>query len=223
MNTTVKSLELGYFELYPNYGYYVDNVPQNIIDELDKFIDQLSLDFSKGEKMNKRLAGHIKKEYYYKASKKVKEFIKNITSKIEHESKLGQTNIPNFFNRKLSITDFWVNFQEKYEYNPLHFHSGLYSLVIWHKIPFNYKDEQKYFPDHPNLANGLFSFHYPYHHYELPNIGDTTLLTDKTAEGKICIFPSNLQHCVYPFYSSDDYRITFSCNVQLIPQNNEKI
>ena len=36
----------------------------------------------------------------------------------------------------------WVNFQRKYEFNPLHKHSGLLSFVIWMKIPYNFEDEK---------------------------------------------------------------------------------
>jgi inosine/xanthosine triphosphate pyrophosphatase family protein len=38
---------------------------------------------------------------------------------------------------------------------------------------------------------------------------------DKTFEGKIAFFPSKLSHCVYPFYSSDDVRISISGNIKL--------
>ena len=35
---------------------------------------------------------------------------------------------------------------------------------------------------------------------------------DKSFEGKILMFPSYMQHQVFPFYTSDDYRITISGN-----------
>jgi hypothetical protein len=40
--------------------------------------------------------------------------------------------------------DAWVNFQEKYEYNPIHLHDGVFSYVIWYQIPFYKEDEIKY-------------------------------------------------------------------------------
>ena len=36
-------------------------------------------------------------------------------------------------------------------------------------------------------------------------------------EQVIILFPSITQHCVYPFYTSDDYRITVSGNLYLNP------
>ena len=35
----------------------------------------------------------------------------------------------------------------------------------------------------------------------------------KSDEKKIIMFPAGLNHVVYPFYTSDDYRITISGNV----------
>ena len=36
---------------------------------------------------------------------------------------------------------------------------------------------------------------------------------DKTYEKKAFIFPAALQHSVYPFYGTDEYRITVSGNL----------
>jgi hypothetical protein len=36
---------------------------------------------------------------------------------------------------------------------------------------------------------------------------------DNTWEGKMALFPADLNHIVYPFYTSEDYRISISGNV----------
>ena len=43
-------------------------------------------------------------------------------------------------------------------------------------------------------------------------IDSVILNVDKSFEGKILMFPSYVQHQVFPFYTSDDYRITISGN-----------
>ena len=43
---------------------------------------------------------------------------------------------------------------------------------------------------------------------------------DKTWEGHMLLFPSKLQHAVYPFYTSDEDRITVAGNIIL---NTSKI
>ena len=46
-------------------------------------------------------------------------------------------------------------------------------------------------------------------------VGFKMLDVDNEYEGKIMMFPSSLVHCVYPFYTSDDYRISLSGNIWL--------
>ena len=45
---------------------------------------------------------------------------------------------------------------------------------------------------------------------------------DKNWEGYMIMFPANLQHCVYPFYTSDETRISFAGNISLdfLEKNN---
>ena len=58
---------------------------------------------------------------------------------------------------------FWVNYQKKYEFNPLHAHSGKISFVIWMKIPYYYEDEMTR-PEAGNInertLSGCFLFYY---------------------------------------------------------------
>ena len=39
-------------------------------------------------------------------------------------------------NSPLRLTQAWMVLQEKYEFNPVHAHSGVFSFVIWLKIPY---------------------------------------------------------------------------------------
>lgn len=102
----------------------------------------------------------------------------------------------------------WVNRMKKYEYNPVHMHSGVYSYVLWVKVPYNMEDEKKVFPDAKgDCHNGAFSF-----------IGEHTqydLCIDKGMEWELVLFAANQHHCVYPFYTSDEERISIAGNVKL--------
>ena len=113
----------------------------------------------------------------------------------------------------------WVNFQKKYEFNPLHHHSGVFSWVIFVKIPYNLSDEEDYFitGDHEKGRKPASKFHFVYPVnpiYENGGITTALLDVDKSYEGKILLFPSFLNHGVYPFYTSDDERITISGNMK---------
>jgi hypothetical protein len=73
------------------------------------------------------------------------------------------------------------------------------------------EDELKASPGalaNPNLA-GHFAFHFT---DTLGDIRTYSIPADKTQENSILLFPARMKHSVFPFYSSDDYRITVSGN-----------
>jgi hypothetical protein len=108
----------------------------------------------------------------------------------------------------------WINFQRKHEFNPLHAHTGAFSFVLWVKIPYTIEEEKQftnYVPSDRNYA-GTFSFYFT---NILGLISPWTIPADKTYEGTMILFPAALNHMVYPFYSSDDYRISISGNLKL--------
>ena len=41
------------------------------------------------------------------------------------------------------LNSFWVNYQKQTEFNPLHDHGGVYSFVIWMKIPTRHSEQNK--------------------------------------------------------------------------------
>ena len=112
------------------------------------------------------------------------------------------------------LSDLWVNFQKKGEFQPIHNHRGLFSFVIWMDIPYESKDESN-LPtaktSDKNHKGGNFSF--------VTAGGITRVITEYTIElsprmnGYCCIFPSDLCHQVYPFYTSDKDRISISGNI----------
>lgn len=100
----------------------------------------------------------------------------------------------------------WFNFQKKHEFIPMHIHDGVLSYSAWINIPYNKEDENTYGKEFA----GCFQFSYQ---TITGHWSSQEIFIDKSFEGKLLIFPSNLPHCVYPFYSSDDYRISMSGNV----------
>ena len=109
---------------------------------------------------------------------------------------------------KIFLNDIWVNYQYKYEFNPLHDHGGLFSFVVWMKIPYKLKEERNFNPvrnsGSPLSSNFVF----------VDSTGNSkTIELDKNFEGVACIFPSHYKHMVYPFYTSDDPRISIAGNI----------
>ena len=135
-----------------------------------------------------------------------------------HQGTLRNNKYDLFIGKKLesiNLDTLWVNYQKKYEFNPLHDHAGVFSFVIFVKIPYDLKKEDNYFNEldktQQQIHNSRFCFVNTKADGEIHN---TAIDVDKSFEGKMFLFPSIQQHLVYPFYTSNDYRITISGNLK---------
>ena len=116
---------------------------------------------------------------------------------------------------KLKLRDIWINHMKKHEFNPVHRHYGHYSFIIFVQVPFDGAELRQNSPGvkgSENLAGGLSFFHQG---SDLPNacFTEERILPDKNWEGQVLIFPAYLNHSVYPFYNTDESRITVSGNI----------
>jgi len=215
------NVKLGYQSLYDDYGYYIDKVPKDILNELKIPINELKNDFKLGTPYNSELAGEIKQEYTIPFPPKFQSYLKELVSKTEKESNYMKVFFPN--SSRLAFDSLWVNFQRKYEYQPLHFHSGIWSFVVWYQIPYTREEEVQYSAKHKvatekiqrPIQSGNFSFIYSKMVSPIEQTRvELDLIIDKSKEGYIAMFPSTLEHIVYPFYTSDEYRITVAGNIK---------
>ena len=104
----------------------------------------------------------------------------------------------------------WVNYQKQHEFNPLHYHDGIYSFVVWMKIPTEFEDQHVY----PSTKPCASCFEFTYSDI-LGNHSDYLYNLGSNYEGTMLFFPSKLKHQVYPFYNSDETRISVSGNIHL--------
>ena len=113
--------------------------------------------------------------------------------------------------QQLSLSALWVNFQQRLEYNPLHNHQGAYSFVIWLSIPYTRQQETDTGPGlRPDRPNGDFHFVYT---NTLGQIKSHPLNSYGQRQGQLCLFPAELNHIVYPYYSTQDLRVSVSGNL----------
>ena len=117
---------------------------------------------------------------------------------------------------ELHLKDWWVNHQYKHEFNPYHHHGGVYSFVVWLKIPTHWK-EQLELPflegvkeDDKKASN--FEFEYTDIQGGIRNFG---YRLDPSREGYMLFFPAALKHTVYPFFNCDEARISVAGNLWL--------
>ncbi len=126
----------------------------------------------------------------------------------------GNEKLP-VFRAPMYMERFWVNFQKKHDFNPPHNHSGIYSFVIWMKIPISFKEqnEKRLASKHSNSpkASG-FEFMYT---DILGNPRTKLYELEPDMEGCMVFFPAKLNHQVFPFYDCDDYRVSVSGNISI--------
>ena len=173
-----------------------------------------------GVEYNKTLIGHIQEEYKMPGvSKSFNDFLCAVASSHPVFQNVNRQLHLLSENKPLFLHSFWVNYMKKHEFNPPHNHQGLYSFVIFVKIPYDLKKEENYFSkirivtsleDESNTSKFTF-LNTDYH----GDIKTTVVPVDKSFEGKMFMFPSKQLHMVNPFYTSDNYRITVSGNLKL--------
>ncbi len=190
-----------------NYGFIEDNLPKNLFKNLLKE----SLNFKTKKRLITGLTGDGTPNHYKISNKEnlnnLNLFLNSLVIKYEEnfnylkEFKFLTNDVPLFFDEP------WINIQKKGEFIPLHKHSGIYSYTIWLKIPYDLQKE---------IKNSKFATAFIFSYSTI--LGTTSnhkIFLDKNDEGKIILFPSNLEHLVYPFLKSDDIRISLSGNIFL--------
>lgn len=111
------------------------------------------------------------------------------------------------------LTGSWINFQKKYEFNPIHDHHGILSFVSWLQIPYNWEDEK----DLEIVRNSNFNYsvgNFAFVYCEQNKIKQNFITMNSDMQGRMVVFPSYFNHMVYPFYTSDLERISVSGNIE---------
>ena len=87
---------------------------------------------SKTVKYNKNLVGHIKEEYeILNYTPDIKNFIEKQVSANPVYANINRKYNANKHSSPIVLDRIWINFQNKYEFNPLHDHSGCASFIIF--------------------------------------------------------------------------------------------
>tara|TARA_Y100001968_G_C19305286_1_gene691311 strand:+ start:229 stop:873 length:645 start_codon:yes stop_codon:yes gene_type:complete len=205
----------------PNIPFLQVKLDQLIIDHLWSIIDIAK---SKNINFNKKLAGNIsesllledKDSFFYKSVclplvKYYRENYYTNSDPVSQNTLFGR-------NPQFSLNQFWVNYQYQTEFNPYHDHSGVYSFAIWMKIPYDWEEQIK-LPQFSNMKErnikvGKFEFEYT---DVLGSIKQLNFALSQKYEGYMVFFPAQLRHCVYPFYETEEPRISIAGNLSYLP------
>lgn len=194
--------------LYKKYEFYNPGVlsghmPVELYQYVERYLE--SFDTRRALRYNEQLAGNLEHEYVLPLNEQFEPWL--------YEMAAAYRTIYQFrCKERFKLDKLWINIQKKHEFNPMHFHYGSLSFVTWIKIPYRLYDELNM----PNVkASNLkcaSMLHFLYNHHngrqELINIP-----VDQHWQGYALMFPADLQHGVYPFYTSDDYRVSISGNL----------
>jgi hypothetical protein len=207
---------------FNNYGFiehvFTNKELQPIRDEIDEI--QADFDMHMPQQWNTRLSGNLKREFALPKSLKHAETL--ILPQVEEYVEFFNFLKDSFLTRQevdFSLNSLWVNFQAKNEFNPLHNHDGFMSFVIYTKVPFKMRDELDASPgiNSNNNVPGHFQFSYT---GILGGISNHYVPVDESYENTMMLFPSKLMHCVYPFFTSDEYRISVAGNIYCTRKNS---
>tara|TARA_B100001996_G_scaffold345276_1_gene301545 strand:- start:488 stop:1126 length:639 start_codon:yes stop_codon:yes gene_type:complete len=180
-------------------------IPDNILNELNEYVDKLINDKSKLKDLNygEDLVGDVTQEFlleneFVKSSGWLN-FLGNCT-KIYVELNEGKK-VTNF-----NLIKTWVVRQFKNEYNPTHWHAGHVSGAGFLKVPkslgdhVQQKSSKEYRGGNLQLIHGARMFTCPSTLNIVPKVGEFYL------------FPNYLMHTVFPFKDSNEERRSISFN-----------
>jgi hypothetical protein len=200
---------------FNSIGYLLIDLSEEQLKPIQQEINKVKSNFLTSIPHNDKLAGNLEKEYRLF---ECKDYTNNLLMPylLEYEKYFNYFKDINIVDKDLTLNleSVWVNFMQKHEFNPLHIHAGIFSFVIWIDVPYDIKDEMNRIESKYSNANipGHFQL------VAINSMGELikeNIPADKTFNGKLCIFPSKMNHCVYPFYTSDEYRISVSGNFHL--------
>ena len=184
----------------PAIGKY--KISDNLVDTINKHIDLILDDQNKIDELyhGKNLAGEIKYEI-----KLTKEFIDlNLYNPIKNIVYNFVKSTLNKELKTLEVKSSWAVCQFENDYNPIHWHDGHLSGVMYTKITQDFGSSYKTVNKNGNIAfiHGSTQLTAASVYDVRPEVGD------------LFIFPSNLMHTVYPFFSEEERR-SVSFNVFL--------
>jgi len=209
-------------------GYLRCTLPEEVRKEVKNTIKKISNGKIDTEDKRFTLAGHLQKETSFPITKKLKYVVEAMCCHYDDIFEMKTINKmyhPEFVNRFINrgynfqyvLRSLWINYGKKHDFNPPHTHSGMYSFVLWIKIPYSSQDEKKMYSEaNGGSKSGIFEFLYPSANYFIQ--ADPI----STEEWDLVLFPAHLSHTVYPFYTSDEERISIAGNLYFEPVKVKK-
>jgi len=111
---------------------------------------------------------------------------------------------------RLTLGSAWVNSMEAGDFNPPHNHTGVLSFVVYLKVPDELKKENEKSTLQSMVGPGAIEFRIS--EFKVHGAMSRDMLSFFPEEGEIFIFPTHLEHWVFPFKSKVT-RVSLSGNL----------
>ena len=153
-----------------------------------------------------RLAGHVSEEYQITNKERIVEWLQKYLKAyaLAYNKWRGRGRMSDNF----SLDALWINYMKANEFNPPHDHSGNLSFVIYPDVPKKITKENQAYVGSGGTGPGGTSWNYGISGNRQCISG--VHLMPKT--GDLFIFPSALEHWVFPFKSKVE-RVSVSGNI----------
>jgi hypothetical protein len=112
---------------------------------------------------------------------------------------------------EFAFSRFWCRASTDGDYQSIHDHQGAFTFVVWLSVPFDGKEERQIQAGFRPEASD-FVLVYP---DTCGQLQKRNWVLSNSAEGKMLFFPSDLNHIVYPHYTTTEYRISLAGDVAL--------
>ena len=194
-----------------NVGYVEDTIDSFLMEKIKKSVEQTKENINQQKSFAGNLVGNIRKQFVFDYHR---DEIEQLAVKLaqHHDDIYDCSNYLDDSFGKLTLGALWINFQVAGEFNPIHKHPVVYSFVIWVDLPFTHENEKIYGPGFSSNGNKSGSFEFIYTNV-YGQLMSHQIPADESYAGKIILFPAKLSHTVYPFFTSDGYRISISGNL----------
>ena len=189
-------------------GWLEVRVPQDIMKDVWSMVDLAKVD------AKDKLAGNISSSLEMDPTDMFRSFMDNVTNEYREQFNYKPNQMVSRISddASLQLHDLWVNWQYQTEFNPSHVHFGAFSFVIWLKMPVDTRDQLQlpfaskttsqcvscFQFEYVNIFGHRKSFNYP---------------MGEQMEGIMVFFPAEMNHLVYPFYGTDEHRVSVAGNM----------
>jgi len=191
---------------------YISQIDPKYIEEMEQSIETATNDESFS--MREGLAGRIDDQYQILplTSDACKGHILQHVNQLYYDTGARPTETD-----RVEIDALWVNIQRYMELNPAHAHTGMFSFVIYIKNELSRAETINNKFD--NARNTELAGHLQLRYGEEQYM-NWSQFNHWPERGQIIMFPSWLQHFVFPHYETDKERISVAGNI--IPVGNSE-